>query len=101
MDRADAMGIDRALAKAKRLGLIDMVERKIERGLNDTTLILVQWPPLFAAYERVETFRGIRAGAKSHQTRCENAPTMCENAVQNYSYINNSIKGNNSRSPDG
>jgi hypothetical protein len=61
--------IKRALAKAKRLGLITTVERRENYERSSSTLIFVNWEPLFAACERVELFRRKAGGWGSKSSR--------------------------------
>jgi hypothetical protein len=49
--------IDRAIAKAKQFGLIETVERRVDYEHSMSTLMIVNWEPFFAAYERVQLLR--------------------------------------------
>ena len=91
--------IDRAIAKAKDLGLIRTIERRLRYDLSASTIFITNWAPFFAAYRRVEKLKcGANAhdvarnvmpdaGAKTLPAPCKNAPARCENADHNpFSY---------------
>jgi hypothetical protein len=72
--------IDRALAKAKGLGLVRTIERRIDYDLSDSTIVIVNWTPFFAAFQRVENLRGAKTLQQKNETETTGAKTRMAGA---------------------
>jgi hypothetical protein len=93
--------IDRAHAKAEQLGLVATVERRIDYDHSESSLIVINWEPLFAAFERVQLLRRKDDGhvRKRAKVCAKTRKGMCESAEQSTSYLSGSyLSGSSARS---